>query len=59
VRFIFAAWPSVSYQGVVLTHEGAEDRLLSYAFTRELEEGYLQEYVTEGYGPERPRKEKK
>lgn len=57
--FIFAAWPTVSYQSAVLTYEGAEDRLLSYAFTRELPLGYLEEYVNQGYGPERPRKEKK
>lgn len=53
MRFIFATWPSVDYQAVVLTHEGAKDRLISYAFTKELPDGFMQEYVNKGFGPEK------
>jgi len=49
VRFIFATWPEVEYQAVVLTHERVEDRLLSYAFTRKLKKGELKEYVEKGH----------
>ena len=49
MRFVFAQWPEVQYQGIVLTHEGANDRLLSYAFTRELNDSFLSEFVSKGY----------
>lgn len=49
VRLIFATWPAVVYQGVVLTHEKAEDRLLSFVFTKELQDGELRTYVEQGW----------
>lgn len=56
MRFIFATWPDVEYQAVVLTHEGVQDRLLSYAFTIKLKKGELDEYVKKGHITKRKRK---
>ena len=55
MRFVFATWPEVDYQGVVLGHEKARDRLLSFAFTQVLPKGFLDHYVTEGYAPDKPK----
>lgn len=58
MKIIFATWAEVEYQAVVLTHEGANDRLISYAFLRELPNGFIDRYVERGWGPSRKKKRK-
>lgn len=56
MRIIFATFPDAEYQAVVLTHEKANDRLLSYAFLRELSNRHLKKYIERGWGPTRKKK---
>lgn len=48
MHIVLATFPTAEYQGVVMTYEGARNRLLSYVFTRELKEGQLKEYKLTG-----------
>lgn len=59
MRFVYATWPAVPYQGAVLTYEGAKDRLVSYYFIKDLPEGSTQKYVAEGILEAPPPKKKK
>lgn len=59
MRLIFATWPEVEYQAVVLTYEKAEDRLISYAFARELPEQFMEEYIKRGCATRLPKKKGK
>jgi hypothetical protein len=53
MKIVLACWPAVLYQSVVLTYEKYDNRLVSYAFLKELPEEFLTQYVELGYGPTR------
>jgi hypothetical protein len=53
MKIVLASWPDVLYQAVVLTYEKYDNRLVSYAFLKELPEEFLSQYVERGYGPTR------
>jgi len=49
MKFYFATWPEVTYQGVALTKMGAKTRLISYYYLRDAPEDTLKRYVREGF----------
>ena len=49
MKFLFSTWPHATYQGLALTKSGASNRMVSYAFVRQLRPGFLEQYVKEGF----------
>ena len=49
MRFCFAYWPEVTYQGVALTKMGAGDRLISYYYLRHAPPDTLKRHARDGY----------
>jgi hypothetical protein len=49
VKILFTVWPGAEYQNVELTALGAQHRLISYWFARELPPGHLERYLRDGY----------
>lgn len=58
MRIIFAQWPEVLYQSLVLTDLNARDRLVSYHFSRKLPDPFMEKYVKKGSGPDRVKQPK-
>ena len=58
MRIVLATFPTAEYQGLVMTQEGARNRLISYVFARELKDGQLEEYKTVGLLKEGKRSQK-
>jgi hypothetical protein len=46
---LFATWPEVTYQGLVLTRMGARNRLISYFYLRDAPKDTLKRYAREGF----------
>jgi hypothetical protein len=49
---LLAQWPAVAYQGRVLTREGANNRLASYWFSRDMTDADFETYCRTGIAPE-------
>jgi hypothetical protein len=49
MKFHFATWPEVTYQGVALTAMDADTRLISYYYLRNAPQDTLERYVRDGF----------
>lgn len=59
MRILAATWPNVAYQGRVLTLLGANNRLVSFWFSREMSEEAFETYCRTGIPPEEPKRSRK
>lgn len=50
MRILFATWPNVAYQAEALTDMGANNRLVSYFFSRDMKHSSFKQYAKTGLG---------